>query len=189
MYRYWLSLAIGVATLSGALWAISDAQVVPQPGPPTPIACAYNTSPATLTSGQAGWVQCNSSGAVTTAASITAATTGGCTPAKTLSAASTNATSVKASAGTLCSLNLINTTATLYYLKLYDKATAATCNSDTVLQTIPVPASTTGAGIAVNLGPFGTAFTLGITFCLTGGIADNDNTNAATGVAINYSYK
>lgn len=119
----------------------------------------------------------------------TAGTTGGCTLGKTLSAASTNATSVKGSAGTLCSLTVINTTATLYYLKFYDKATAATCNSDTVLQTIPVPASLSGAGVAVPVGPYGWAFPTGITFCLTGALADNDNTNAATGVAINYSYK
>ncbi len=120
---------------------------------------------------------------------LAAKASGGCTLGKTLSAASTNSTSVTATQSTLCSLNVVNTTATLYYLKLYNKATAATCNSDTVLQTIPIPASATGAGIAVAIGPFGWDFSLGITFCLTGGIADNDNANAATGVAINYSTK
>lgn len=45
-----------------SLWA--GAQVVPSPGPPTGIACAYNTTPPTLTNGQAGWVQCDNAGSV-----------------------------------------------------------------------------------------------------------------------------
>lgn len=42
--------------------ASAHAQVVPQPGPPFNIACAYNTTPVTLTNGQAGWIQCNPDG-------------------------------------------------------------------------------------------------------------------------------
>lgn len=54
------------------LWLIPlGAQVVPQPGPPAPIACAYNSSPATLTSGQAGWVQCTDAGALVTSTTST----------------------------------------------------------------------------------------------------------------------
>lgn len=126
-------------------------------------------------------------GTFATQSSLVAATTGGCTPAKTLSAASTNATSIKGSAGTLCKLVAVNTSATIYYLKFYDKATAPTCNSDTVLATYPVPPS--NSGIAISLSSFGEAYPTGIGFCLTGGLADNDNTNAATGVAISYAYK
>lgn len=110
------------------------------------------------------------------------------TPVHYLSAASTNATNVKASAGTVTSVTAVNTTATLYYLKLYDKASAPTCGTDTPVQTYPVPASATGAGLTVN--PVnGFAFSLGIGFCLTGGIADADTASAATGVAINLGYK
>ena len=112
---------------------------------------------------------------------------GGCTPAKTLSAASTNATNIKASAGTLCKMVAVNTAATIYYLKLYNTAGAPTCNSDTVVGTFPVPPS--NGGIAIPLGPFGEAYSTGIGFCLTGALADNDNTSAATGVAISYSFK
>lgn len=118
-----------------------------------------------------------------------AAATGGCTPGKTLSAATTNATSIKAAAGTLCTLIAINTTATIYYLKLYNTVAAPTCNSDTVVMSIPVPANTSGSGYALPLGPFGIAFTTGIGLCLTGALADNDNTAAATGVAISYGFK
>jgi len=116
-------------------------------------------------------------------------TTGGATPGKTLSAASTNATVIKASAGTLYSLTAINTTATIYYLKLYNVASGPTCNSDTVVHTIPIPASIAGAGVSNLIPTVGLNFTTGIAFCLTGALADNDNTNAATGVAINYGYK
>lgn len=106
-----------------------------------------------------------------------------------LSAASTNSTSVKASAGAVYSIVAVNTTATLYYLKFYDKAAAPTCASDTVVMTIPVPASATG-GPPVQVSPqFGIGFANGIGFCLTGGLADNDNTNAASGVAINIVYR
>lgn len=122
---------------------------------------------------------------------IAAATTGGCTPAKVLSAASTNSTNIKASAGTLCKMVVVNVNTTLAYLKMYDKATAPTCNSDTVLATYAIPfgASNAGGGVAIPLGPFGEAYASGIGFCLTGGIADNDNTNTATGVTISFSYK
>lgn len=55
----------GTAALACGVWAgLSISQVVPSPGPPTGIACAYNTSPPTLTDKQAGWVQCDSSGKV-----------------------------------------------------------------------------------------------------------------------------
>lgn len=55
----------GSAALACGVWAgLSMSQVVPSPGPPTGIACAYNTSPTTLTDKQAGWVQCDSSGKV-----------------------------------------------------------------------------------------------------------------------------
>lgn len=120
---------------------------------------------------------------------LAAATTGGCTPAKTLSAASTNSTSIKGSAGTLCKLVAINTTAALYYLKFYNTSSAPTCNSDAVVASYPVPASTTGAGVAIPLGSYGEAYTTGIGMCLTGALADNDNTNAATGVVLSYSFK
>ena len=54
------------------------AQVVPQPGPPTPIACAFNTSPVVLSDGQAGWVQCTNDGKIQVNATVstTASVTG-----------------------------------------------------------------------------------------------------------------
>lgn len=53
-----------IVALLGAAYSV--AQVIPQPGPPMLMGCAYNTSPPTLTNGQAGWVQCDSAGSVIT---------------------------------------------------------------------------------------------------------------------------
>lgn len=112
-------------------------------------------------------------------------------PVKYDSAASTNATRVKATAGAVDQVTLINTTTTLYYLKFYDKGSAVpTCNSDTVRHKVPVPygTSNSGGGAVVPF-PLGIRFNLGIGFCLTGGLADSDNSNAATGVVINVAFR
>ena len=64
----------GVVLAGLSLWAW--AQVVPSPGPPTAIACAYNSAPVTLTDHQAGWVQCNNQGALQVNASVSASISG-----------------------------------------------------------------------------------------------------------------
>lgn len=121
---------------------------------------------------------------------MAAAATGGYTPFSLRSAATNNATSVKASAGTLGYLNAVNTTATLYYLKLYNKASSPAPGSDNALLVgvYPVPASTTGAGIAIPLPPQGMNFSTGIAYALVAGLSDTDNTSAATGVCVNGGY-
>jgi len=113
---------------------------------------------------------------------------GSCTPYHLAggTAASTNATNIKASAGTLCHLTAINTTVTIYYLRMYNLASAPTCSSATgAVHTYPVLPS---GGINIPL-PVGETYSTGIGFCVTGGGADTDNTNAATGVWIEASYR
>ncbi len=120
-----------------------------------------------------------------------AGTSGGCTPYHLAggTGASNNSTSVKGSAGKLCDLIPINTTATLYYLKIYDSASAPTCSSATNLKHVfPIPASTTGAGFHRSI-PVGEDYANGIGFCVVGAGSDTDNSNAATGVYIEASYK
>lgn len=98
------------------------------------------------------------------------------------SAASTNSTSCKASSGYRTGWWVVNTTATLYYLRLYNTASAPTCSSATgFVISVPIPASTTGAGITFSV-PNTVAFATGLGYCLTGGSSSTDNTNAATGV-------
>jgi hypothetical protein len=112
----------------------------------------------------------------------------GTTPYKLISLATTNANVVKASGGNLYSIVAIGLTSTVRYLKLYNKATAPTVGTDIPLMTIPVPANTQGAGIAI---PFsmGVNFPLGIALAITSGLADN-NTGAilANDVVVNLTY-
>ena len=104
-----------------------------------------------------------------------------------LTAASTNSNLVQAGRLSLHDILAVNTTATIYYLKLYDKATAPTCGTDIPKLTIPLSASTSGVVTPLS-STLGFYFQLGIGFCVVGGIADTDNSNAATGVAINLGF-
>lgn len=129
----------------------------------------------------------------TNAVQLITGTSGGTTAYGLQTAATTNSTSVKASSGVLYGMNLINTTTTIYYLRMYDSASAPTCSSATgFVRTWPVPpaaAAGGGGGIAVSLPSTGTQFASGIGFCVTGGPTSTDNTSAATGVFINLDYK
>ncbi len=99
------------------------------------------------------------------------------------SAASTNATSVFTRAAKLELVIAINTTDTIYYLKFYDKASLPVPGTDSVAFVVPIPGATGGAGAVIPF-PNGVQFTNGIGFALTGGIDDNDTTNAAPGVLV-----
>lgn len=68
-------LFLGLVALLGLGWVVQS-QVVPSPGPPTAIACAFNTSPVTIPSGSAGWVQCDDQGQVKTTGSFSASVSG-----------------------------------------------------------------------------------------------------------------
>ena len=110
----------------------------------------------------------------------------------TAAGASTNATNVKNAAGTVYGYTLTNTTTTIYYLRMYNLASAPTCSSATgYVSTIPIPPTSAAGGaggreIQKNIGQ---AFTTGIGFCVTGGASSTDNTNAATGVFVEILYK
>lgn len=105
-----------------------------------------------------------------------------------LSAASTNATSVKASPGVMFSLIATNTNAAARYLKLYNKASAPTVGTDTPVHTFCIPGNTAGAGFALNFDP-GIDFATGIALALTTGAADsNTGAVAAEEITVNGSY-
>lgn len=117
-----------------------------------------------------------------------AGSTGGATPCYITTAASTNSTNCKGSAASLYHIRAVNTTATLYYLRLYNSSSAPTCSSATgFVETVPIPASTTGAGITDDIS-VGAAYGTGLGFCVTGGGSSTDNTNAATGLYISLAY-
>lgn len=110
---------------------------------------------------------------------LPAVASGGATPFRLVSAATTNATSLKASAGTLYALVATNTNAAARYLKLYDKATAPTVGTDTPVLTICVPGNTAGAGVVLPIPACGLAFANGIAYATTTGAADSDTAAVA----------
>jgi hypothetical protein len=82
------------------------------------------------------------------------------------STASTNANAVKTAPGAVGFISAMNVGSAVAYLKLYNKASAPTVGTDTPLLTIPIPASTTGAGVVIPI-PNGLFFSTGIALALT----------------------
>jgi hypothetical protein len=113
-----------------------------------------------------------------------AATFGGSTPFHAISAATDNATVVKASAGCVYGVNVSNSNGAARYLKLYDKATAPTA-ADTPKMTIFLPLTS-----SINkIFPVGLQFSVGIAFRCVTGIADNDNGSTGTDLSLDLDYK
>lgn len=88
-------------------------------------------------------------------------------------AASTNATSVKTSAGRVAKIRGYNAKTSVVYLKLYNKASAPTVGTDTPIVTIPLKASDT---FDIDYGNFGLNFSTGIAYAITAAVADSDTT-------------
>jgi hypothetical protein len=117
-------------------------------------------------------------------------TAGGLSISRVISAASTNATLVKASAGQLYTITAHNINAAVRYLKLYNKASSPTVGTDTPVMTLPIPGNTAGAGFILPLGEMGVAFATGIALAITTGVADSDTgAVAANEIVINCFYK
>ena len=92
------------------------------------------------------------------------------------SAATTNATSVKATAGSVYSITASNTGAGAAFLKLYNKASSPTVGTDVPVLTIPIPASSVQN---IEFGTAGHRFTTGIALAITNLAADSDTTAIA----------
>lgn len=167
------------------------------------IRCQRDDTPATVSEaeGQFTNVRCNPRGAPffdldtrldptndAVAVGAVTATTNSLVTCYATSAASNNSTNCKGSAGNLYAISAINTTSTIYYLRLYNTASAPTCSSATgFVETIPVLVNTTPGNVRSLSVPQG--FSTGISFCLTAGGGSTDNTNAATGVYLTLLYK
>lgn len=85
---------------------------------------------------------------------------------------------VKASAGQIGFIYAINLNAAVRYLKLYNTSSSPTIGTTTPVATLPIPASTTGAGFIIPI-PGGINFSTGISFGTTTGVADNDTGSVA----------
>lgn len=116
-------------------------------------------------------------------------TAGGATPYKLVSAASTNATSVKASAGQVYMITASNVNAAARYLKLYNKASAPTVGTDVPVFTFIIPGNTAGAGTNIPVPTVGLAFSTGIAFALTTEATDAGSTGVALSeIVVNLAY-
>ena len=103
--------------------------------------------------------------------------TGAATIAKIASLATTNATSVKASAGRVIGWTLCNTTAAFKFVRFYNKASAPTVGTDSPVQIVGLPPNST----LVKTLEGGTGYSTGIAYAITNLVGDLD----ATAVAAN----
>lgn len=137
-------------------------------------------------SGGRGWKSSMEWGTVPVAVANTPAVTGAVnlsadttardgTHHRLVSAASTNATSVKTSAGNISALYLTNNSAAPKWFKLFNKASAPTVGTDVPILSICIPASSTKDI------PFTRQFncSTGIAYAITGAAADADTTAVA----------
>lgn len=101
--------------------------------------------------------------------------TGAATISKFTAAATTNAASIKASAGRVVGFSLTNTTASVKYFRFFNKASAPTMGTDSPVFVVPIPAN----GRAELSIPGGIGFATGIAIACTGAVADLDTTATA----------
>lgn len=108
---------------------------------------------------------------------LAAAATNALSKLRVMAAATTNATSIKASAGRLYEVHLCNLAASIRFVKFYNKASAPTVGTDIPVATYPIPAN----GGRLDLTSFhGVSFATGIAMAITGAVADADATAVAT---------
>lgn len=152
------------------------------------------TPPSTAVTGSL-----TSVGTVTTVSTVTGATTvsgslatpiplvaqGSSTYHHLISAASTNATSVKGTASVINSIVVSNTNAAVRFFKLYNKATAPTVGTDIPILTLAIPP---GQTIVYSCAPFGCRVATGLAYALTTGIADADTGAVGTDMSVMISY-
>lgn len=113
-------------------------------------------------------------------------TSGGLSDYHLISAATTNAQSIKASAGQVFGYELGNNGASDAWVKLYNKASAPTVGTDTPFRTIYLPKGTSKSLHAIG----GLSMQTGIAIAITGGAADADTTAvAASQVTVDVDYK
>ena len=88
------------------------------------------------------------------------------TPYRLVSAATDNATSVKATRGRVGYIIASNVNAAVRYLHLYDRATAPTLGTHTPVLTVPLPGATVGTAVVLSV-PETIEFATGIAFAIT----------------------
>lgn len=117
------------------------------------------------------------------------ATTGGATNYTALVPGNTTGVLISAGQHTVYGLDGFTDFTQVLYVKLYNKATAPTCGTDTPVWHGIIPALASGAGFAKSM-DVGRDFSLGVGICVTAGYADADTTSPTTGHAyVDVGYK
>ena len=93
------------------------------------------------------------------------------------SAAGTNATNIKATAGTLYQITCSNVLASVAFVKLFNTAAAPTVGTTVPVLTMAVPAN--GVPLNINFDALGMRFSSGISLSITNSVADSDVTAVA----------
>lgn len=142
--KAWWWIATPLLALIGLALIAHGQQVLPPVGPPQAIACAFNTSPPTVASGNAIWVQCDTNGKLITSGSAAVPLplpTAGITPYISPSVESCHV--MKASQATAVSYG-VTTGATAGYLMVFNATSAPADGAVTpVALAIQVPANAT----------------------------------------------
>lgn len=191
------SNTVGKVDLLGNAGAIMDAagQNAASPANELLVGAQFNTTPTTLTTGDMSPLQMDSTGhllvnctgcSAGSTVSLIPATSGGLTMSHLIAAASTNGTSLKASAGELYGAAIYNNAAYPLYMKFYNLSAAPTVGTSTIVYEVPVQAGTEREVHSDE----GLAFSTGIAYALTKGIADTDATaTAANDASMDLIYK
>lgn len=106
-----------------------------------------------------------------------------------LAAATVNNTLVKTGKVRLVGGSISNNSATKYFIKFYDKATAPVAGTDIPVWRIQLAAGA-NVSVASSVGEAGVYFSLGMGFSISAGSADTDTTavTAANDVFTNLTY-
>ena len=182
-----VSMNTGVRDAGTQRVTVATNDSVPVTGTITAVTAITNALPAgTNLIGKVGIDQ--TTPGTTNAVQDIPATSGGLLKSHLVSAATTNATNVKASAGQVYGITAFNLNAAPRYLKLHNTAGAPTAGTG-VTDTFLIPGNTAGAGLVLNIDK-GIVFSTGIAFTLVTGIADTDATAVALNeIVLNIYYK
>jgi hypothetical protein len=139
-----------------------------------------------ISDGVYGWRKATVDGSGNLAVKSSVGVSGGATTFHVISAATTNATSIKAGAGQVYGYSVYNANAAVRFVKLFNKASAPTLGTDVPARTISIPPATQVAETFEN----GLAYPLGIALATTALITDLDTTAVAlSDLSINLDYK
>lgn len=151
-----------------ALCASAFAQVIPPGTNPVPGGCAFNSSPPSIPTGQAAWLQCDSTGNLKVNAVVTPGTAS-FTSSSTLAANQI----IKASAGNIVSFN-VSADSTLsgaaWWIMIYNATSAPADGAITPAKCYAMSSGTTSFQSAFTLPvAFSTGITIGVstTGCFT----------------------